>query len=246
MVGLANHSRRLTALLPVPALVVLTAWLAAGDVRAAEQTAASATPQDAQRYLGQTPPGTAPEVFATGIVRTDAVELNGVFSPDFREFVFGRLIPVEGSQDGYVYPGGTRPVMFISTFADGAWTAPKPLLVYPDASPAMAVDMAFSTDGRELYFLGQFPNGQASLDIWVTRRVDGRWSEAERVSPPVSTEANEIYPVAVGSLYFISNCKGSLGDSDLWRAQRLPDGASPSPSIPARGEHVTYGLRVTR
>jgi hypothetical protein len=118
------------------------------------------------------------------------------------------------------------------------------LLVYPDDSRAMSVDMAFSRDGRELYFLGQYPNGEAGLDVWVTRRLDGAWSAAQPVPSPVSTEANEIYPVVVadGSLYFTSNRPGGLAQagSDLYRAQRLADGTFGAPvnvGPPVNSEH---------
>ena len=59
-------------------------------------------------YLGQPPPRTTAELFAPGIISTDAVELNSVFTPDGREFFFTRLIdgPDEtgdgGPKTGYV------------------------------------------------------------------------------------------------------------------------------------------------
>ncbi|HAN87945.1 MAG TPA: hypothetical protein DCQ48_01170, partial [Erythrobacter sp.] len=37
-------------------------------------------------YLGQEPPGSAPEPFAPGIITTKGWEYGGVFSPDMREF----------------------------------------------------------------------------------------------------------------------------------------------------------------
>jgi len=43
-------------------------------------------------YFGQDPPGLRPALFSPGVVPTpDAVELNGVFSPDFTEFFFTRM-----------------------------------------------------------------------------------------------------------------------------------------------------------
>ena len=52
------------------------------------------------RYLGQKPPGTTPVRFAPGIVSTDAIEINGVFRHDFREFFFARQV------DGVLRLGG--------------------------------------------------------------------------------------------------------------------------------------------
>jgi hypothetical protein len=43
-------------------------------------------------YLGQAVPGLTPERFAPGVVSTDAIEFNSVFSPDGREFYFTRIV----------------------------------------------------------------------------------------------------------------------------------------------------------
>ena len=126
---------------------------------------------------------------------TDAIELNAVFTPDGREFLFTRLI------DGV-------DTMHRSVFEDGKWSDPQPLLVFPGRVRAVAVDMSVSPDGQELFFLGQHPHEHArekpGYDLWVSRRVEGVWSTAEVVPPPVSTSAEELYPVVVadGSLYF--------------------------------------------
>ena len=61
-------------------------------------------------------PGTTPELFAPGIVSTDgSIELNGVISPDGREFFFTRVDP------------DRRFVMHRSRLLDGAWTGPEPI-----------------------------------------------------------------------------------------------------------------------
>lgn len=180
------------------------------------------TVDPAIKYLGQAPPGNEPVRFAPGIVSTSAIEINGVFRPDFREFVFARQ--VKG-----VF------ALFRSTLTGSRWSEPELLPVYPEGADGMAVDMAYSPDGRELYFLGRFkpgvPQAEAPLDIWVTQQKDGRWRLAEVVGPPVSTDANESYPtvVADGSLYFTSNRPGGHGRSDIYRAQRLPDGRFGAP-----------------
>lgn len=173
------------------------------------------------RYFGQPVPGTVPERFAPGVVSTDAIEINGVFSPDFTEFFFTR------------HASGVD-TMLRSVFANGAWSVPAPLTVFPGK---VAADMALSPDGRSLYFLGEHPNefapAKPTLDIWVSHRVHGQWGPARVVPPPVSTGADELYPVLVadGSLYFSSNRPGGLGGtrSDLYRAQRLPDGGFAQP-----------------
>jgi len=173
-------------------------------------------------YFGQQTPGTTPERFAAGVVSTKAIELNGVFTPDGREFFFTRLLD---SVD----------TMHHSVLEGGKWSEPQPLLVFPGRVRAVAVDMAVSPDGLDLFFLGQHPHEHApenpGYDLWVSRRVDGAWSTAQVVPPPVSTSADELYPVVVadGSLYFSSNRAGGFGHSDVYRAQRLADGSFAEP-----------------
>ena len=181
---------------------------------------AKAAPFPNPPYFGQPVPGTTPARFAPGVVSTDGpIELNGAFSPDGREFFFTRI---EGGVD----------TMYRSVFSDGQWSDPEPLLLYPSRARAVAVDMSVSPDGDELFFLGQYdPSGApSSSDIWVSRRRgDGDWGEARKVPAPVSTGAEEIYPVVVadGSLYFSSDRAGER--SDLWRAQREADGSFAEP-----------------
>jgi amidase len=186
------------------------------------------------RYLGQTPPGTTAELFAPGIVSTDAVELNSVFSPDGREFFFTRLI--DGPDETGEYPGTSRSIMHHMVYENGAWSEARPLRLFPDAPDAWAADMAVSPDGQLLYFMGAHPVdadlARNDMNLWVSRRVDDAWSIAEPLPAPVNTEANEVYSsvVADGSLYFDSNrVPLSEGRSTLYRAQRLDDGGFAEP-----------------
>lgn len=47
-------------------------------------------------YLGQTPPGTTPEVFAPGVISTSFWEQNGIFTPDMNEYYFLREVEING------------------------------------------------------------------------------------------------------------------------------------------------------
>ena len=93
-------------------------------------------------YLGQTPPGMTPELFAPGVVNTEAIELNGVLSPDGREFFFTRIV-----DDVFT--------MHRRVVKNGRWSDPRPFSVYANGEKATAVDMAYSPDGKLLYFLGR-------------------------------------------------------------------------------------------
>ncbi|MHC5108964.1 MAG: hypothetical protein ACYTHJ_03685 [Planctomycetota bacterium] len=163
-----------------------------------------------------------PQLFAPGLVNTDAIELNGVLSPDGREFFFTRIVDGEFT-------------MHRRVLEHGQWSKPQPVSVYDDDEKAIAVDMSYSPDGRMLYFLGRGSTGTAygdnNLDLWrMERRGDG-WNKARVVPPPVSTEYPESYPCAVadGSLYFSSSRPGGHGAYDIYRAQRRADGTFADP-----------------
>lgn len=210
----------------------LRAWILAGSLLTAVFQPTTPSP-----YLGQPVPGLTPALFAPGIVSTDAIELNGVFAPDMKEFFFTRVI--EGT-----------PTMFHSQLTAETWSAPKPLMLYPGRARALAVDMAVSPDGSELFFLGSYrPPGatgaeRTDTDIWRSRRVNGAWTTAEIVPSPVSTGAGEVYPTIVrdGSLYFTSSRPGGPGRSNLYRAQRRADGSFAEPVLVPPPVNSEFGV----
>ena len=147
------------------------------------------------QYLGETPPGMMPQLFVPGLVNTDAIELNGVLSPDGREFFFTRIV------DGVF-------TMHRRVLEHDKWSEPRPLSVYEGGEKATAVDMTYSPDGRMLYFLGRgstdLVRGDNNLDLWIVERVGDGWSKARLWPPPVSPEHHDAYPRVVGDgrLYF--------------------------------------------
>jgi hypothetical protein len=188
--------------------------------RATVASAAQTAPQPP--YLGQPTPGLTPARFAPGVVSTDdAIELNGVFTPDGREFFFTRLVDKIDT-------------MFHARFADGKWSAPRPLMVYANEAKAVAVDMAVSPDGKELYFLGQHahssnrPGSHGRSDVYRAQRLAaGGFAEPVNIGPPINTEHSEGDTfVAPDESYLIltSTRPGGLGQGDLYVSFRGKDG----------------------
>lgn len=60
-------------------------------------------------YLGQKPPGSTAEVFASGMVSTPLYELFSAFTPDMKEFYFVR------------YDEDDQPSMIVYTYQNGEW-----------------------------------------------------------------------------------------------------------------------------
>ena len=155
--------------------------------------------------MGQTPPGGAPEVFAPGIVSTDSVELNAVFSPDGKLFYFTR-------KDA----GGLYSIWEMKE-VDGRWTQPQIASfsgLYEDADPFI------TTDGKYLFYISKRPDEGSGPphDILILEKAASGWSEPHNPGPPLNTEHNEIYPwlSATGVLYFKSDRPGGLGQRDIY------------------------------
>ncbi len=110
-------------------------------------------------YLGQTPPGDAPKVFAPGIVSTRGnYEFCCTWSPDGREFYFNRR--------------GIG-VMVCRWEKDG-WTAPE-LASFCEKYPG-AFESHITHDGKKMFF-------GIGGDIWAMEKTSTEWSEANKLFP---------------------------------------------------------------
>jgi hypothetical protein len=126
-------------------------------------------------YMGQTPPGSTPEVFAPGVVSTDHHEHSSpTFSPDGKEIYWSRFDD----------PQSENPVQQIlfARYQDGHWTEPQ---VAPFSGKYSDGGPCFSLDGRRLYFYSERPSfgdgGVLKDDVWVVERTDTGWSEAQNI-----------------------------------------------------------------
>lgn len=126
-------------------------------------------------YLGQTPPGTTPEIFAPNFVSTSAHEFSCSFSSDGTEFYFARRDPNQGI-----------PLIMVTRLLDGAWTEPA---VVPFVQNRMSFEPRVTPDGGRLYFTWQNPlPGQEGppMDVWYVDREGDGWSQPRNPGPPLS------------------------------------------------------------
>jgi hypothetical protein len=123
-------------------------------------------------YLGQTPPGDTPVVFARGIVSTDNQEHGSPsFSPEGNE-VFWKSSRRPG-------PDNKEWLTFIMTMKreNGRWSAPY-------VSPQKRFPV-FSADGRRAYFSSARPHSDTAqvskpdLDIWFVESHGDDWGESK-------------------------------------------------------------------
>jgi hypothetical protein len=156
-------------------------------------------------YLGQTPPGMVPEVFAPGILNTETMgAFCSVFSPDGNEF---HLVYYERKDES---SGGLAWMRRI----DDVWTEPE---FHHFDSADFDNDMCMSADGNTLIFRSwrALPSGEKPKDhsyLWSVKRTEDGWSGAEPLlcaGAPVRTG----YPSIAdnGTLYFAHRRDGILG-----------------------------------
>ena len=149
-------------------------------------------------YLGQKPPGAAPELFAPGLVCTGMTERDVAIAPDGREIYFG------------VMSGPVNTIM-VTRLENGHWTEP--------AVASFAADLRYfhfepclSADGKRVLFLTTRPTaGEEAKPGWANQNIfaadrgeDGAWGEPYDLGAPVNTTSAEFFPSLTrdGTLYY--------------------------------------------
>jgi hypothetical protein len=132
---------------------------------------------DDWRYLGQTPPGDTPIVFAPGTVSVDGKNTHAlVISPDEKTIIFSR------------YPDGTS---YIMTYDNNQWSGPVQSFFY-------GKEVSFTPDGNRIFYY-------TDNDIFYVEKSGSGWGAPVRLGPNVNTTTyTEYYPSIVQSqsLYF--------------------------------------------
>jgi len=167
-------------------------------------------------WLGQTPPGDEPVLFAPGIISTHLFNRDLVMTGDGHEIWFG-------------FGAGGTLGMAVTRIEDGRWTEPgiAPFSTFPhyaDFEPAL------SPGGDRIYFLSNRPPPGREDDfrpgtwgfqhIWYADRTATGWSEPHLLPAPVTVEGeNQFYPslTAEGVLYYTSSLPG--GKPTMMRAE---------------------------
>jgi len=208
------------AVFGLPALVVaLLSWQPAGP----QGGFASRTGP----YLGETPPGATPVVFARGLVSTGGFERDVAITPDGREIYFGLAGPA------YQYTA-----IAVTRLVGGRWTEPEIVPGLEDPR-YLNLEPALSSDGNTLYFLSTRPDpargGQAAgnQDIWAMTRTAAGWNAPVNLGAPVNSALPEYFPSLTrdGTIYFTREEAGSRA-SAIWRARREGGGYAAPERLP--------------
>lgn len=163
-------------------------------------------------YLGQKTPGLTPEVFAPGIISTEATEGSSSFSNDGRLYLFARARSVEEG-------------IFIMEQKNGVWSKPR---LASFSAGKHDWDFMLAPDGKTIFVASGRPireGGSPLRDhrIWVSERTDEVWSEPRPLPFPVNSGQHDSYPSVTndGMLYFFSRRSGGMGNGDIYRSRKI-------------------------
>ena len=163
-------------------------------------------------YLGQQPPGMTPEIFAPGIISTDASEGCCSFSKDGRLFLF-----VRGRSE--------LPGILMMEQKDGIWTKPR---LSPFSAGRYDWDFMLAPDSKTVFVSSGRPlrdggSPERNYRIYVSEKIKSGWSDPLLLPYPVNTGEHDSYPSVTEdrTLYFFSNRKGGLGKGDIYRSRLI-------------------------
>ncbi len=154
-------------------------------------------------YIGQEKPGLHPEIFAPGIVSTDAMEFAGTFSPDFTEYYFTRRRSLNSGTNTIMV---TRKIGNEWTEPDTAWFSGS--ADYFDFEPHITPDGTRLYFGSERPFSGQDPHLQ--INEWFLETTESGWTEPQVLGPPF-IDIFVMYPsVTLDGTFYFTGGDGSL------------------------------------
>jgi hypothetical protein len=148
-------------------------------------------------YLGQTPPGNIPQIFAPGIISvTGRTEYGISISPDGDEMLFAL---------------GNWPYKrtMIMKYENNHWTGPDTVSFSLTRSAEEAI---YSPGGQRVYYYAYNPpNPVGGADLCYSIKPGTEWEEPINLGSPLNTSQDEYHPcvVADSSVYF-ENAAGKI------------------------------------
>ena len=182
------------------------------------------TTQLAGDYLGQTPPGDIPQVFAPGIVTTGMYTRDVAMTPDGSELYFGVLL------------GSLTAIIQVQRDERGVWGEPE-VAPFSRDSRFFNLEPHVAPDGSRLLFLStRVENPQEGdlrswthQDIWAVDRQGDGWGEPYNLGPPVNTDDAEFFPsMTLGGTLYFTRSPADGQESYIYRS-RFVDGSFQTP-----------------
>jgi len=156
-------------------------------------------------YLGQTPPGKIPQIFAPEIVSQEhPVHSATIFSPD-------------GNEVYWTVMNDPQPLRIVfMKQVDSVWTQPQEV---PFTSTSDDANPFFSSSGDSIYFKSYRGGTNA---IWVTSREGNGWSNPVNLGAPFSSSGLgwQASITKERTIYFVRGT-ANFGSNDIYRAELI-------------------------
>lgn len=195
-------------------------------------------------YLGQSPPGSEPQLFMPGLISTNYIDHCIGFLREGRVCVFS------------IWEKGTYSLYE----KDGRWTQPEKV---PWQNEQGATDFTAGPDGNTVYFQSRRPaspdDEKRENNTWKVEWTGDGWTEPVPLPSPANTEEfSEGYPSVTpdGSVYFFTGSRPDSRIADIYRSQlvdgkyleaeRLPDPINSDyyevdPFVAPDGSYLLFG-----
>lgn len=180
-------------------------------------TSARQFPELTGPYMGQTPPGDTPQLFALDIVTVNRGQHSAIaFSPDGDEAFWSTYFMPNDS--GYAVGA-----LMSSKLIDGKWTPPQ----FPEFTVALETDddvPFFGPDSEKLYFISRRPlrPGQrgGKENIWFVENTGTGWSDPNPVPSAINNmQMHWQFSVTNSStIYFTSEDPSGYGMGDIYKS----------------------------
>jgi len=155
----------------------------------------------------------APEIFSESFM-SNYHDGPATFAQDGSIICLARAYLVE-TDDGGRLTNPNSGLYFASKVGE-EWTD---LESYEHNDPAYAFYTPHLADqGQTLYFSANLEDTRGGFDIYVSRMVQGRWTEPENLGDNINTSEDDLYPFLhpTGRMYFSSKGHDAFGGSDIF------------------------------
>jgi len=104
-----------------------------------------------------------------------------------------------------------------------------------------------AADGKTLYFSSDMHPGIGGMDVYMSRKNGGRWSEPVHLGAPINTEYDDYFcglSLQSQDMYFASDRPGGKGGLDLYIAVPNPMPPTPVTTVVGRVSDITNDAPV--
>lgn len=157
------------------------------------------------------------------LAESDYIDRDFTMSPDGNVIVFGSNRPKPGSTEEQE----RLDIFRINRNEDGTWSDPVNIgspvnTIYSENYPCL-------TNSGNLYYFSFYPESSKECDLYVSRFVDGRYQEPERLSDNVNSEKHDwdayIAPDESYIIFSSMDRDDTIGGMDIYISYRNRDGS---------------------